>query len=185
MSYTLKPYLVDIGVLRSQIGSRDNTLRSVLDKQASTTSQDRSGVTAAVNDLVEGRPLAAGNAACYVFAIELLCRHIGEPLEVDHFNFIRGVFIDDIDEALSCIGFGSRFLRKQLLGRGPPVDIPVPAGPPQCGYLMLQNIEATLSSIQQDLPQGLDWELARGIEELKLWLEHALSRRLDLVCFYF
>lgn len=150
MSYTLCPYLVDLEKLKKTIGSNDQKLI-----QAIVTSNpdefhdnhedldddeedndDEISLKQALEDLVVGKKPDAESAHQYGYALEKICRYIGDtPAETDSWSGIHW-------EVLESTGVD------QILSKsGPPVKLPPISDFPTIGYLTTNDISSVIAKM--------------------------------------
>jgi hypothetical protein len=129
----------------------------------------------------------------YGYALDFLCRHLGEIPDNESWCSIRYETLDAIDTVLKDSGVRSKTfsVAKFLVERGAPVDIPKPDDFPSIGYLTRDEIPAILALLT---PEKLSKAIRRSDEsdyfegafgELRSWLEACTKANRDLICFYY
>jgi hypothetical protein len=137
MGYSTLVYGVDIDRLRSTFGSHDETwLREVEQEFADDLRQNdgrfsdeiRRGAPTlgeALAQILRGEITGhAGTGFQYGYAVELLCKHLGHPLDND--DLIE--FVDDLE------------IPTGVLSSGPPLPIPPPLDFPAIGFLTADQV---------------------------------------------
>ncbi|PQO40881.1 hypothetical protein [Blastopirellula marina] len=142
----------------------------------------------ALADLILGRPKDYAFGFKYGYALEAICDKLGKHLPGDAWcsinfrarNMIAKLAPADFDKSLWIDG---------LLGRGAPVEMPTPSDFPGIGFLTWQEAEKLRPVAEQvysaceDTPDT-DWEL-EALEVFLKWLDKAISKKEDLVFFYY
>src|SRR5688500_16176002 len=103
MSYSVGAYAVDLGELRKAIGSRDEALLAGLVEpkpelgEADEEAEDEGKISAvmALRHLVMGATPPPPSAYQYHYALEELCRHLGEWLPGDLWTSIRWAVLEE------------------------------------------------------------------------------------------
>lgn len=205
MSYTLTPYAVDLAALQQVVGSGDEALlAAVLAENADEPDDDDELSTAqALRHLILGEPRDEAQAYQYGYALEMVCRHLGEQLPGDCWESIRWAVLEQT-------GFVEVLERS-----GPPVPLPPSTDFPRIAHLtpeaaaniLAQAGDAPLRSatgarrkprrrlgtvlLQWLLPPVMcrapmsDDDLRESLDEYAGWLRIAVERGQALVFFYY
>jgi hypothetical protein len=215
MSYTVTPYLIDLEVLRRAVGSKDEAFLSAVIQgdpdrfRGEEAGGDKVSLGRALRHLVMGETPEPKWAYQYGYALEQLCRHLGEPLPGDLWS---GIHWEVVEET----GLDELFDRS-----GPPVPLPPTADFPTIAFLGAGEIAATVAGLgdghltsagssgrRRSLPNprsllrgfilsalrravgiqrpALDEEGRRELlKEYEGWLRHAASEHKSLVFFYY
>jgi hypothetical protein len=179
MSTATSIYAVDLRPLRAACGSNDaDLLQRITDthrddiRESNEWHEDAIAagaltLEAALAELIQGTFSGPPSTAFqYGYALELLCKHLGERVWTDELGEIEG------------IGFA-----QALALSGPPIPIPIPEDFPVIGYMTHQQIEAELQRIAgMDLSHP-DALVTIAIGQLRAALEEARRQGVDLVAF--
>ena len=180
MSYNLQVYAVDIDRLRAAFGSSDATLVSAIKADQADEIKDNWNwfrdeidggaptLDAAVEHIVAGTlPVDGPHGFQYGYAVEVLCRQLGEELE------LRGD-----------LGFLAELgLETALLTSGPPLPVPPAADFPEVGFLTARQVTVELARFKATGVGGEDDEFAEAREELVGHLERAAELGVGVVAF--
>ena len=185
MSYVLTPYLIDLERLRQAVGSQDESLiAALLDEEASDFEDEweegepdevsdlEISLDHAVRCLVRGEHLGKAAGSQYGYAIERLCRHLGEAILPDIWGGVRWTAVEDSG------------LEDLLTTTGPPVRIPDPGGFPTIGHLTAAEVAAKVSQLGATHLTSDDDGLQELLAEYETWLRTAAARQKAIVFFY-
>lgn len=213
MSYTLMPYLVDLEELRRAVGSKDEALLAVMKQSMPEVFEEEEVVDheedeelslgQAVRHLVMGEPPDTESAHQYGYALEQLCRHLGEePEERDCWCDIRWTVLETTG-------------MEEVLKTGSPVPLPPINDFPTIGHLKAEQIEAIVAKmgdghLKTAAPSGRkprrsfqSWLLEKAmnrltrrgpmtdedvrelLDEYESWLRAAAAKKKSLVFFYY
>ena len=212
MSYSVGAYAVDLEELRRAIGSRDETLLAALieqnpdlgepDEDAEEEGKVSEGM--ALRHLVMGETPHPPSAYQYHYALEELCRRLGEWLPGDLWTSIRWWVLEET-------GF------EEILAMGPPVDLPPSEDFPRVGHLTVEQVRRLVERMGPDghlttaAPSGKKGrrslrtrivqaifsrllprrdpmtadDLREMLDEYEAWLREAASKGRALVFFYY
>ncbi len=212
MSYTLTPYLIDLGDLRRAVESRDEALLDAIregrpevfaedEADEGDADEEEIPLREALRHLVMGEARRVGSAHQYGYALEALCARLGERLDADCWESIRW-------QVLETTGMD------QVLKSGPPVELPPNDSFPAIGFLTPEQISAIVARMEKGplktaAPSGkkprrsfgswllglvisriirrgplTDEDVRELLEEYEGWLREAESRNKALVFFY-
>jgi hypothetical protein len=105
----------------------------------------------------------------YGYALEFICRHLGEFLPNGEWSAMRAEWAETADRALEASGVGEKALRlRRLMSRGSPVPLPEIEDFPAIGYLRLEEVQAALAAFGEDqLAAVKDKELRSYLAKLR------------------
>jgi hypothetical protein len=184
MSAALVPYLVPLDELRAFCGSRDAARCMKLETLFKHELAEEPGTDVALRHLCMGEPLR-GAPASYVWALEILCAHVGQKLP----NQAVGAFGDEwllrvVDPIFDAWGVGDFFKLKRLVYGTWPAKLPH-AEFPRGGALEPDDLVRALEVMRRGALPRFDREVIGIIGEVRGWLEAAAARRAGLVAFYY
>lgn len=182
MSDCLYFILVDADKLRNACGSKDQSLKNeILERHAETIEdftrwtelEGDAGVTGAIDELIDGRPVPIDYNGRGLAGYEILGKHMGEWLGTEHFCDMHGGYLEEVVATLAKLGLADYFSYEQLYQRGPLPGIPIFFfDEVVCSYFTpeeLQKITAALpngdTSAAFDL-DDVDPEFAGATEEM-------------------
>jgi hypothetical protein len=181
MSYTLTPYLLDLGRLRALVGSKDQSVIAAIrtndPERFDEEDDDSDGVSLgqALTNLIMGTPPGKAGAHQYGYALEAMAEHVGKRLEIDVWEGARG-------SALQALSLG------QVFKRGAPITLPKYGDFPAIAYLTRTEIVELLPRVPTLRASLRDRSLVELLDEFDGWLKVAASEKSDakdlLFCFY-
>jgi hypothetical protein len=169
MSYTLVPYLIDLGRLQAVAGGGDAALVDAL--SAKYPRRVNGPVLEALSRIVHGRiDPDPGGAAAYAVALGALCDHLGERLDNEMFQDTGGDYLSEagLDD---------------LLQTGPPLPIPHTGDFPVVGHLPPQRAAEEVARLER-LPPHPDPIVMRGRSQYDDWLQAATREQRGIVVYY-
>ena len=176
MSYVLTAYLVDLGDLKSVIGSKDPAVIQAVEAAISEAYEDDEDEViaqkAALRRLIMGEPLNRGNAPQYGCVLWDICRLKGEELLPDYWGGVRW-------DAVEACG-----LQDLLTKTGPPVELPPNRDIPSIGHIRRDNITPYLQAAETLKAKTKDNGVLELLGEYIGWLEIAVRKNKDIVFFY-
>lgn len=179
MSYALRVYQVDLNALRATVGSNDTALlQRVLAREAYAIrahdewfADEIAGgdptLGQALEQIVRNQMVRSAGYA-YGYALELLCRELGEPLPSDNFQGIGWSWIETVDARLAELNAPPRFRLDRLAGIFPLQDVPRPSDFPSIGHLTPEDLDAARAWAAALEPAD---GTTRAVEEILDWLE--------------
>ena len=213
MSYSVGAYAVDLGELAKVIGSKDEALLAALiadnpelgEPDEEAEEEDQVSESAALRHLVMGETPHPPSAYQYGYALEELCRHLGEWLPGDLWTSIRWTVLEET-------GF-QEILKKT----DPPVPLPPSEDFPRIGHLSAEQVRAMVQKMGPDghlttaAPSGKKGgrslrtrvvtavfsrllsrreamtaeDVREMLDEYEAWLREAASKGKALVFFYY
>jgi hypothetical protein len=204
MGYILTPIAVDLGQVSGAIGSKNKRLVSALvkkfgddfdqfDEMAADFGDGEDGgealtMRAALTQMVMGEEYNEELGFMYGYALEFLCRHLGEELPNEAWSAMPSgsAWAEKADKALKAAGVAEKVLRvNRLMYRGSPVPLPEVEDFPGIGYMRVNEIGAALEGFGEDkLAAVKDKELRASLAEVRGWLLACAGSGRDLICFY-
>jgi hypothetical protein len=184
MSYALTPYLIDLEELRRAVGSRrqsliaaslggdPNELRDAWETEEDAEVEGLVSFDQAVRHLVMGEPLNQDCGSEYGYALERLCRHLGEVILPDAWGAVRWAAVTDSG------------LEDLLTKTGSPVPIPN-TDFPVIGHWTAAEVAAKVSELGGSHLTSDDDELQELLEEYEGWLRKAAAKGNAIVFFYY
>jgi hypothetical protein len=186
MSYEVNAYLVELERLRATYGSHDQAL--VQDIQTACANRiafhdewdGHRALVQALQEIIDGEVNHPDHAYQYAYALELLCRYLGETLPNVEFVGLRPAGIAFIQRLR-----GLDFARRPL----PIPELPVPGDGPDIGYFTSREANRFLADPTIPGREGADaydqaWEVAVQ-EQYRTWLRAAVDRQMDVVIFLY
>ena len=182
MSYTLTTYLVDLDELRSSVGSKDDELiRSIIasnsdefdDADDFEEGTEYLPLADALRQLIDGSDLDPREYTQYGYALEEVCRYVGQPAM--EWTALRW-------EGVEAVGLGRWLVEPGLPVPLPPTDDDFP----YIGYLTVPQIEPErerVLTLKGSLGDGADGVI-RLLDEYEGWLTEAIRRKKGIVLFY-
>ena len=180
MGYGTLVYGVDIARLRSTYGSQDQTLLKEMEREyADDLRQNderfrdeiRRGappLREALAQIVRGKITGKqGTEFQYGYAVELLCKHLGRPLENE--DLIE--FVDDLE------------IPTGVLSSGPPLPIPPPLDFPVIGFLTAEQVREEYAQLKDQDFSHDDEDIEAAREEFRSYLRQANDQGLGIVVF--
>jgi AcrR family transcriptional regulator len=179
MGYGTLAYAVDLDRLRSVFGSKDRALFEAIVEGLADDIRERDewsreqiergapSLREALSQIIRGRITGPDWAGFqYGYATELLCKHLGHPLD-----------------SAGCMGrVADLGIPTGLDGSGPPLPIPRPKYVPIIGFLTADEVGVEYRRIRdQDLSHRE--ELAEARDEFRSFLRQASEKNLGLVTF--
>jgi hypothetical protein len=215
MSYTLSPYLVDLDGLRRAVGGKDSALfKAVVDGNPAAFGEESDeeydedeeeiSLRTALRQLIMAEPFAKDSLHQYGYALEQLCRHLGE--EVVGRDLWSGIHWNVLEDT---------GVEEMLFQTGAPVSLPPSDDFPRIGHITATDIVAQLrrvgdAPLKTATPSGRkprrsirSWlfrlvfarlsrrdsltaeERAELLDEYKSWLQEAAAKNRALVFFYY
>lgn len=146
MSYTLTPFLVDLGKLKAAVKSKDKALLQAVyagnpdalsaDAEPEEDDEDEDlSLRTALQHLVMGEPFADDSAHQYGYALMELCGHLGARLPADQWSGVRW-------EVLEQTGADELVTKT-----GTPVELPETDDFPRIGFLDARKVAATVEKM--------------------------------------
>jgi len=203
MGYGITAYVVDGEAVRRAFGSRDEALvvrvatgfrDEIADLDDGLTDEIGSGaprMELALEELIAGNIGSPEHAYAYVYALELLCRALGERMS----NEVLGRFSTEgarrVDEVLA--EKGVLLTVSELTGWAPPIALPPPEGLPGCTTvdhersvqlaLLLESID--VDALRVDVDDDMNEFIRDAIGEMLEWVTGARDLACGVVvCFY-
>lgn len=177
MSYTLRPYLVDLARLWAIAGSGNAALLAELRQKYADRLRFKSGVEPspvadALGRIIDGRIEDDTRfAPRYAAALELLCDHFGEQLDNEMYQDTHGGYTEEVAAV------------EELLNTGPPLPIPYTGDFPVVGHFGVAEAREAVTGLDR-LDEHTEPVVERGREQFRDWLEAAVREGKDLVAFY-
>lgn len=186
MSYSLNVYMIDLGEAKRVIGCKDTKLLEKIRKHKLTSDADDEdsdeeqeaaetdeedeelSEDVALEHLIMGTRPVAGQAHVYGYALERICRFLGERLDTCYFEGTNSRYLDQVKYVNS------------LVSRGPPVKLPPIDDFPAIGYLTRDECKS-FDCTDLDHPNR---EVRAGRNELFEWIEAAANEGKDLIGFW-
>jgi hypothetical protein len=181
MSSTLTVYAISFERLERVPGSRDLALVGAIGTELEDflaridelrdDEDETPSCREAVAQIVAGAPLSPHLGYLYGFALEAICAYIGR--ELPNVSGICGTsaWVDQVDDYLRSEGVPVGLAG--LIYGGCPVEIPEPDDYPFIGSWPPQVIPSALGAIRGVETEGLDYEMAETIAQIRAWLEAA------------
>lgn len=183
MSYTLRAYLIDMEHLQAVIGSRNESLASAVCGRCADEIAPFDGLAAdeiqcgaptlkqAIVSLVYCPPQSSEHPDHYGYALECICKCLGEELPNDLFQECQLDYERDVG------------LLERFYNAGLPVSMPKPVSYPAIGHLAYEDARKWFAELETaDLTVGGDTVTA-GREQVRDWLEEATRTRKGIVIF--
>jgi hypothetical protein len=179
MSSTVTVYAVSVDRLKQVVGSGDQALiDAIVEGQADFLASideidDEAERTCAeaVADLVNGETSDDAPGYLYGYALETICRHVGQELPNISGISRASQWIEKIDAVLTSKGVPLRF--SNLVYDGTPIPIPEPDDSPSIGQWPAGKIPAALAAIQSIEPAGIDNDMDETFAQMRGWFERA------------
>lgn len=191
MGYSVQAYAVAHERLREVIGSGDEALIDALvgryARELDAIDEiDSAGPSAreAVAALVRGRMEDGGVNFKYGYALELLCRELGETLSNDGWSAMNGEWFDSVDDAYADLGGGTK-LCSEVFWSGPPVDLPFIDDFPAIGAVAPDRVAPLASAMTSALSRASGSREVTALRTLLAWLRTAEREGRGLVTFYY
>lgn len=174
MGYSTTLYTVDVDALRATVGSNDaGLLARIKHAEADELDPDEYDGTPpltleqALEELFRGIVTEPGSGHEYAYALELICRHLGQTVaEVPRLAELR------LDTPLE---------EDRL-----PIQIPTPNNFPHVSYLSAPEVVREFERLSSvDMEEGVEDALAKERQALVEALGKAKRRGLGVVCFYY
>lgn len=195
MSYAIHPVAVSISTLKKNVGSRDRKLVDVLVREfrerfpdLDDLDEETVPMKQAVEHLIMGEKLDQDSGFKYGYALECLCKHVGQALTNQYWSGGGWDWIETFDDALNGAGVPKKVFRlnSQLISRGSPIPLPAIADFPSIGFLKESEMSAILSGLPKPGDNKIDnKEVVESLKELREWLDECVRTHRDLVCFYY
>lgn len=184
MSYIVTPIVIDLDALRSRLQAHDLTLLAGIERDAKQIDRDLDddGPTT----LEHARRIVMGEAtdewpnAKYGYGLQLICEHLGDFQQNDHWSAMSSSWFTQVDAALKEAGCPFSLVAK-LFYSGPPTKIPRPDDFPGMGHLDPDQVAGLCESLQQALP-ALPAQEKKSVAQAVRWLDAA--RGVGIVTFY-
>jgi hypothetical protein len=183
MSYSLVPYAIDLEQLRAAVGSRNASLKQEvcaanaerIEEDAEDLEDDESlTLKAAVSELIDGEFSDEDSAHQYGYALEALCSHLGQSLDVNLWCGVRW-------EAMDVTG-----LDDVIIDSGPPVDLPDLTGNfPTIGHLDAKAVAAAVGQLDASPSKHDDSDAQALLAEYETWLRTTHQAGKGIVFFYY
>lgn len=184
MSAGLVPYLVPLDELRAFVGSRDAARCMKIETLFKRELADEPGTDVALRHLCMGEPMR-GAPATYVWALEILCAHLGQKLPNQAVHAVEDEWLlRVVDPIFDAWGVGDFVKLKRLVYGTWPVKVPhteLPRG----GAIERDDVTRALEVMRRGALPRFDREVIGVIGEVRGWLEAAASRNAGLVGFYY
>jgi hypothetical protein len=178
MGYGTQAYAVDIDRIRSTFGSRDETLLGAVEQAfaddlrrndewfSGEISRGAPTLREALAQILRGQIAGRQGAEFqYGYAAELLCKHLGRPLDND--DLIE--LVEDLE------------IPTGLTDSGPPLPIPTSDAFPAVGFLTADRVRGEYARLKdQDLSHD-DEDIAAAREEFRSYLRQANDLGLGIV----
>ncbi len=176
MSYVLMPFMIDLSKLRAAVGSKDAALvqaiRAHNPEEFTKVDRERGlSLGDALSRLVMGEKLGNEKTYQYGYALEALCRHLGEVIRPDTWGGVRWAAMEDTGV-------------EAVMESGPPVPLPPNDDFPTIGYLEVGDIRRRLKEADGNGMTNPDSDLQELLTEFEGWLRQAASNGKDLIFFY-
>lgn len=187
MSLALTLYLVDIGKVRSTLGSRDEKLRRQLGgrfKQDLAQADDwfsseiEGGAPTrydAIRAVIDGGPFDARFGFQYGYAYEMICRHFGSYLDNNAFSPFRGDWLEQVDQGLKELGVTAVRVTTFMYGAVPD-PLPRPRDVPGYGEWKADQCRALVEQWTAAAPErraAVDPQVREAIESCVEWARAA------------
>jgi hypothetical protein len=178
MSYVLTPFLIDLEQLRKAVGSRDESLLAAVvdasrspDPDVDLRCEGQVPLSPELRQLVMGDPLDDESGSEYGYALQLLCRHLGQEILPDVWEGVRWAAVVDAG------------LEEPFETRGAPVRLP-DRDFPAIAYLTAEEIAQRISQLEHGHLTSEDRDLQELLDEYEGWLREAASKGKAIVFFY-
>lgn len=191
MGYNVQAYAVDLEKLRGLVGSNDEALiGAICDKYDRELSgiDDIDGTEpsarAAVAALIQARMDDGEVNFKYGYALELVCRELGQWLPNQHWSAMHGEWFDSVDDAFADLG-GKSKLCSDVFWSGPPVDLPFIDDFPAIGTVPADRVAPLLGELEAALAKARPSQETSSLRELCEWLRVAQREGGGVVTFYY
>lgn len=178
MSYVLTAYVVDLDALQQAIGSGDEQLvtRVIENDPDAFDNEDADdgglSLTEALRQLILSKPQGGDDAHQYGYALQSLCRCLGEELLPDMWGGVRWEAVEECG------------LEGLLTETGPPVPLPENDDYPSIGHLKRGEIDQSLAAARKRGSKTVDDDIEDLLAEYVDFLEAGRTAHLDMVFFY-
>ncbi len=191
MGYNVQAYAIGLEQLRSVIGSSDDALVAMLVGRYARELE-------AIEDIDASQPSAA-DAVCaliagrmqdgevnfkYGYALELVCRELGERLPNEYWSAMNSEWFDAVDDAFADLGGGTK-LCSEVFWSGPPVDLPFIDDFPAIGAVLPEQVPSLAASVGEALSRAPSTREVSAPRELHDWLRAAEREGRGLITFYY
>ena len=174
MSYSLTPFLLQLAELRRVPGNKNaDLLRAAKQSDpARMEYPDDEGLSLgqALEQIVNGAPLDKRYGYIYGYALEQICRHLGETVDADEISDLHMFPRDEIVPWLE--------------SSGPPIKLPKIDDFPLIGFVEAAKLPPLLADLPK-LYDSLDPELVPSCEALENLYQQAIDHKKDIVGFYY
>ncbi|MFC4564031.1 hypothetical protein ACFO4E_19385 [Nocardiopsis mangrovi] len=189
MSYGLSVYVIDLGLARGAIGSRDEKLRRMIggrfkrwmasDDQQFSFEIERGAPTRydALRAVIDGGPFDEEYAFQYGYSYKLVCEFHGRPCFNNHFSPFRGDWLETVDKGLSALGIDAVEVAEFSYG-SLPAELPRPEHLPSYGEWTVDQCRRALAQWEAgtaEQRQALDGEVLAAIESCAKWWRDAVA----------
>lgn len=199
MSYTLIPIAVDLQQISEVIGSKNQHLVDVINAEFGPKitgleelfndfveeSDGELTVHVAMIQLIMGEKYNEDQGSVYGYALEALCRHLGQSLPNSEWSGINWEWPERADDALAMAGIDPSPVG-DLMRRPLPIALPKIKDFPSIGFMELAEIQTALVAFgKEQLLQVKDRSVRHALQQLREWLKSCVKDRHDLICFYY
>ena len=189
MSYHLTAYLVDLGQIRSLIGSNDGTALARLEralakamqlrgnKKIARVAKDAPSVLTSLRRMVRGdlepanSPDRARHGPYNGYGLQFMCHHLGRRLPGEQFEGIHSSFLDHVA------------IIKPFLDAPPPFPLTHPRDFPFIHHFSARAVKREFGRLRQ-LDLSEDVQVAAGQLQYLSWLAEASIWKKDLIAFH-
>lgn len=191
MGYNVQAYAIGLEQLRAVIGSSDEArIGALLDTYARELDDieqiDASAPSAtdAVRALIAGRMEDGEVNFKYGYALELLCRELGQQLPNEFWSAMNGEWFDAVDDAFAELGGGTK-LCSEVFWSGPPVDLPFIDDFPAIGAVLPEQVPPLVAAMTSALSSAPSTREVSALRELLEWLRTAERDGRGIITFYY
>ncbi len=198
MSYALTPYVVDLDVLHSALGSKDDKLRRMIggrfkkhldfDDSQFDSIIEEGGPTIrdAIRAVIEGGPFDDRHGTMYGYAYKWICEFHGRAQFNNDFSPMRSEWLEVVDEGLKDLGVSAISVEEFSFG-GLPSPIPAPDFLPGYGEWSLAECQEALAQWEAatgEAKSSLEPEVLRAAESCLDWCRNATAAGRGVVAFF-
>ena len=139
VAQTLRPYLVDLALIRSASGSKNAALAFDLHEKYEKWFDLGGGMKptlrAAMFEILNNQISRYGETSSHWFAIEILCDYFGQSLPRADLEALAPGWQEEVDAAFCTLGISRPFASQELFAYLPDIGIVPPKGAPRIGRL--------------------------------------------------
>ncbi|MET9713161.1 hypothetical protein ACFW3Z_08685 [Nocardiopsis alba] len=200
MSSSLSPYVVDLDVLHSGIGSKDDKLRRMIggrfkkhldfdDQQFDSLIEEGApNIRDAIRTVIEGGPFDDRHGTMYSYAYKWMCEFHGRFQVNGDFCPMKYDWLEMVDEGLEQIGVTAVDVSSFSHGSVPsPIPSPVDLVPGYGEWSLEQCREALeqWEAATDEAKSAVDSEVLHAIETCMGWCRNATALERGVAAFFF